>query len=53
MVSTFFYYGVFVLCAAAGEKGLVPPPLAAWAANIFFAVAAGGWMLRGRSFHLG
>lgn len=53
LVSTFCYYGVFVLCAAAGEKGLAPPLLAAWAANIFFAVAAGGWMLRGRSFHLG
>jgi lipopolysaccharide export system permease protein len=52
LVSTFCYYGVFVLCAAAGEKGLAPPLLAAWAANIVFAVAAGGWMLRGRSFHL-
>lgn len=53
LVSTFCYYGVFVLCAAAGEKGLVPPPLAAWAANAVFAAVAGGWMLRGRSFHLG
>jgi lipopolysaccharide export system permease protein len=53
LVTTFGYYGLFVLCASAGEKGLVPPALAAWAANAFFMAIAGGWLLRGRSFHLG
>ena len=53
LVATFCYYGLFVLCASAGEKGLVPPMLAAWAANAFFTAVAGGWLLRGRSFHLG
>ncbi|UTF48729.1 LptF/LptG family permease [Desulfomicrobium sp. ZS1] len=53
LVATFCYYGLFVLCASAGEKGLVPPVLAAWAANAFFTAVAGGWLLRGRSFHLG
>jgi len=53
LVTTFGYYGLFVLCASAGEKGLVPPALAAWAANAFFMAVAGGWLMRGRSFHLG
>jgi lipopolysaccharide export system permease protein len=53
LVTTFCYYGVFVLCASAGEKGLVPPMLAAWGGNIFFAGLAGGRLLLGRSFHLG
>ena len=53
LVSTFCYYGLFVLCAAAGEKGLVPPVLAAWAANILFAALAGARLAMGRSFHLG
>lgn len=53
LVTTFGYYGLFVLCATAGEKGLVPPVLAAWAANAFFMAVAGGWLMRGRSFHLG
>ena len=53
LVSTFCYYGLFVLCSSAGEKGLVPPVMAAWAANAIFATVAGGRMLLGRSFHLG
>jgi len=53
LVTTFCYYGLFVLCATAGEKGLMPPILAAWAANAFFTAVAGGWLLRGRSFHPG
>jgi lipopolysaccharide export system permease protein len=53
LVTTFCYYGLFVLCASAGEKGLVPPVLAAWAANAFFALLAGARMAMGRSFHLG
>lgn len=53
LVSTFCYYGLFVLCAAAGEKGLVPPVLAAWAANALFAAVAGARLAMGRSFHLG
>lgn len=53
LVTTFCYYGLFVLCASAGEKGLVPPVLAAWAVNAFFATLAGGRILLGRSFHLG
>ena len=53
LVTTFCYYGLFVLCATAGEKGLVHPVLAAWAANAFFMAAAGGWLMRGRSFHPG
>jgi lipopolysaccharide export system permease protein len=53
LVTTFCYYGLFVLCASAGEKGLVPPVLAAWGANVLFAAVAGGRVLLGRSFHLG
>lgn len=53
LVTTFCYYGLFVLCASAGEKGLAPPILAAWGANAFFAAVAGGRVLVGRSFHLG
>jgi len=53
LVTTFCYYGLFVLCATAGEKGLAPPVLAAWAANAFFMAVAGGWLMRGRSFHSG
>ncbi|MBU4524694.1 MAG: LptF/LptG family permease [Desulfomicrobium sp.] len=53
LVTTFCYYGLFVLCATAGEKGLAPPVLAAWAANLIFMAVAGGWLMRGRSFHLG
>jgi lipopolysaccharide export system permease protein len=53
LVTTFCYYGLFVLCASAGEKGLVPPVLAAWAANALFASLAGARMAMGRSFHLG
>lgn len=53
LVTTFCYYGLFVLCATAGEKGIVAPFLAAWAANAFFMAAAGGWLMRGRSFHPG
>jgi lipopolysaccharide export system permease protein len=52
LVTTFCYYGLFVLCASAGEKGLVPPILAAWGGNILFAGLAGGRLLFGRSFHL-
>jgi len=52
LVTTFCYYGLFVVCASAGEKGLVPPVVAAWAANAFFTVLAGGRLLAGRSFHL-
>jgi lipopolysaccharide export system permease protein len=53
LVTTFCYYGLFVLCASAGEKGLVPPVLAAWAANAMFAALAGARLALGRSFHLG
>lgn len=53
LVTTFCYYGLFVLCASAGEKGLVPPVLAAWAANAVFAALAGARLALGRSFHLG
>jgi len=53
LVTTFCYYGLFVLCASAGEKGLVPPALAAWAANAVFAALAGARLALGRSFHLG
>lgn len=53
LVTTFCYYGLFVLCASAGENGLVPPVLAAWAANALFASLAGARMAMGRSFHLG
>jgi len=53
LVTTFCYYGLFVLCASAGEKGLVPPALAAWGANALFAAFAGVRLLLGRSFHLG
>lgn len=53
LVTTFCYYGLFVLFASAGENGLVPPVLAAWAANALFASLAGARMAMGRSFHLG
>lgn len=53
LVTTFCYHGLFVLCVSAGEKGLIDPFVAAWAANVFFAVLAGGRMFLGRSFHVG
>ena len=53
LVTTFCYYGLFVFCASAGEKGLLPPVIAAWAANVFFSLLAGGRLLVGRSFHAG
>lgn len=48
LLVTFCYHGMFVLCVSAGEKGLVPPLAAAWAANLFFAALAGGWLFWGR-----
>lgn len=52
LVTTFCYYGLFVVCASAGEKGLIPPILAAWAANLIFSILAGGRIVFGRPFHL-
>ncbi len=52
LLITFCYHGVFVLCVSAGEKGLIPPVLAAWAANIFFALLSGSRVVLGRSAHL-
>ncbi len=44
MVAAFVYYSVFVICTAAGEKGLWPPAAAAWTANIGLSLLAGGWL---------
>lgn len=52
LVVTFCYYGLFMVFLSAGEKGLLPPAVAAWAANGIFAVLAGGRILHGRSFHV-
>lgn len=48
LLVTFCYHGMFVLCVSAGEKGLVPPFAAAWAANLFFAALAGCRLFWGR-----
>lgn len=53
LLATFGYYGLFVLCASAGEKGLIPPMLAAWGGNMVFMGLAGGRMLLGRFLQLG
>lgn len=37
----FSYYGLYVLGITTGQKGLVPPVLAAWMANIVFSSLAG------------
>lgn len=52
LVITFCYYGLFMVFVSAGEKGLLPPVVAAWAANCVFAVLAGARILRNRSFHV-
>lgn len=52
LVLVFGYYVIFVLFVSAGEKGLMPPFLAAWAANFLFAFLAGGRILLGRSFRM-
>jgi lipopolysaccharide export system permease protein len=52
LVVTFCYYGLFMIFVSAGEKGLLPPVGAAWAANGIFAALAGGRILYGRSFYV-
>lgn len=52
LVVTFCYHGLFMVFVSAGEKGLLPPVVAAWAANGVFAILAGLRILRGRSFHV-
>lgn len=52
LVVTFCYHGLFMVFVSAGEKGLLPPVVAAWAANGIFGVLAGLRILRGRSFHV-
>jgi len=37
----FSYYGLYVLGITTGQKGLVPPILAAWMANLTFSTLAG------------
>ena len=52
MVLAFAYYGGFVVGASAGEKGLVPPFLGAWGANLVFgllAMARLSWVFRSRA----
>lgn len=53
LVTTFCYYGLFVFSASAGENGLLPPIVAAWSANMIFALLAGARVMMGRSFHGG
>lgn len=52
LILTFAYYAAFVLFVSAGEKGLMPPFLAAWMANFLFAALAGGRIMLGRSFRM-
>jgi len=44
LVVTFAYYGVFMIGATAGQKGMLPPFVGAWFANIMFYVLAAGWL---------
>ena len=37
---TFVYYAVFTLGVSAGQKGMLPPALGAWAGNLLFGTAA-------------
>lgn len=51
LLLTFGYYALFTLGGTMGEKGIVPPVLAAWGADILFAVLAVGrilWFTRPR-----
>lgn len=50
LVLTFCYYAVFVVFVSAGERGLLPPFVAAWAANAVFVAVAGSWLFSGRAF---
>lgn len=51
LVVTFCYYGLFVVFASAGEKGLLPPFAAAWAANMLFAAGASAPLFLERTMH--
>jgi lipopolysaccharide export system permease protein len=42
LLATFFYYGLFLLGVSSGQKGLMPPMLAAWFGNIVMILLAGG-----------
>lgn len=44
LVVTFVYYGIFMIGATAGQKGMLPPFFGAWFANILFYVLAGAWL---------
>jgi lipopolysaccharide export system permease protein len=37
LVASFGYYGLFVIFSSAGQQGLVPPLVGAWAANALVA----------------
>ncbi|MBG0776495.1 MAG: LptF/LptG family permease [Desulfovibrionaceae bacterium] len=40
LVITFAFYGVFMLGVTAGQKGLLPPVMGAWAGNALFSLLA-------------
>lgn len=41
LVLVFTYYGAYVIGESAGQRGLLPPFVAAWMGNLFFSAAAG------------
>ena len=42
LVVTFGYYTVFMIGATLGQKGILPPWIGAWLANLLFCTLAGG-----------
>jgi lipopolysaccharide export system permease protein len=48
MVVVFFYWAMMAVTVSAGHTGNLPPLLAAWAANLTFAAAAGLLFVAGR-----
>jgi len=45
LVLTFGYYGLTMVCVSMGQKGFLPPFLAAWSGNLLFCCAAGARLL--------
>jgi len=41
LMCTFLYYAAFTISTSLGQRGVIPPPLAAWGANIVAAALAG------------
>ena len=46
LICTFVFHASSSFCSTLGEKGSLPPPLAAWATNTVFALLAGASLLQ-------